>query len=239
MCLSIPYEIILLANCHDLYNSRKTCCCYDDKSRKNLDSGGHGICNVNKTRMFVVQLAQNSTETGSEKFSLKFSSLRSSYKGMYLGSRPPSDGRWESWLYSTSASPYPIRYTLRPLAELLDPDCFIDSDMAELKARKAKSVSAFQLLCGVIHRRSIVVRSSDLRSNGREFNTRQSHYRSVRTGMGDGRITSVCNQPPRPTQPPTLCGTGSEYRPKCDNALRLGSKARWLIPFVDKRVGGR
>jgi len=38
------------------------------------------------------------------------------------------------------------------------------------------------------------------------------------------------------TQPPTLCGTASEYRPKCNDALRLGVTAGWLIPFVDKRV---
>jgi len=33
--------------------------------------------------------------------------------------------------------------------------------------------------------------------------------------------TSVCNQLPRPTQPPTHSGTGNEYRPKCDDSLRL------------------
>jgi len=41
-----------------------------------------------------------------------------------------------------------------------------------------------------------------------------------------GQTTSVCNQPPRPTQLPTLRGTGNEYRPKCGDALRLGSKGR-------------
>jgi len=39
----------------------------------------------------------------------------------------------------------------------------------------------------------------------------------------------------RPTQPPTVSGTGNEYRPKCGGALRMGSKGR----YVDKRVGGR
>jgi len=27
----------------------------------------------------------------------------------------------------------------------------------------------------------------------------------------------------RPTQPPTISGTGNKYQPKCDDALRLGS----------------
>jgi len=39
---------------------------------------------------------------------------------------------------------------------------------------------------------------------------------------------------PRLTQPPTLCGTGNKYRPKCGDALWLGIKTEWLIPFVDK-----
>ena len=44
-------------------------------------------------------------------------------------------------------------------------------------------------------------------------------------------------EPPRPTQPPTLSGTGYDYRPKCGDALRLGVKAGWLISYVDKHVG--
>jgi len=55
----------------------------------------------------------------------------------------------------------------------------------------------------------------------------------------DGHTISVCNQPSRPTQPPTVRGTPNEYRPKCGDALCLGVKTEWLFPFVDKRVGGR
>ena len=49
------------------------------------------------------------------------------------------------------------------------------------------------------------------------------------TGMGDRLWAGI---PPwyvtshRPTQPPTLCGMGNEYRPKCGDALRLGIKGR-------------
>jgi len=35
----------------------------------------------------------------------------------------------------------------------------------------------------------------------------------------------IFTKPPRPTQPPTLSGTGNEYRPKSGDALRLGNKA--------------
>ena len=86
--------------------------------------------------------------------------------------------------------------------------------------------------------------ASNLRLNGgREFDHWPPDYRSTGTA-GDGwpssggHTTSVCNQPPWPTQPPTLCGTGNEYRPKCGDALRLEVKSGWLIPLVDKRVGG-
>ena len=54
---------------------------------------------------------------------------------------------------------------------------------------------------------SLLVRASHLRLNGREFDPRPPHHQVVGTGMGDshGRhTTSVCNQPPRPTQPPTI-----------------------------------
>jgi len=33
-------------------------------------------------------------------------------------------------------------------------------------------------------------------------------------------------KPPRPTQLHTISGTGNEYQPKCDDALRMGSKGR-------------
>ena len=36
----------------------------------------------------------------------------------------------------------------------------------------------------------------------------------------------MCNQPPRPTLPPSHSSTGNEYRPKCGNALQLGIKCR-------------
>jgi len=43
-----------------------------------------------------------------------------------------------------------------------------------------------------------------------------STYDPVSTGSGDhvrmGKTTLVCNQLPRPTQPPTLSGMGNEYR---------------------------
>jgi len=55
-----------------------------------------------------------------------------------------------------------------------------------------------------------------------------------------GQITSVCNQPHRPIQPPTLCRTGNEYQVPTSWVMLCGwgVKAGWLVPYVDKRVRG-
>ena len=77
------------------------------------------------------------TNVDSEK-ARKFSSERSSYESMYLGSRPPSDGRWETWMNSTGRSPYPIRYSVRPLVELLDPVYFRNSDASTMREKRLR-----------------------------------------------------------------------------------------------------
>jgi len=88
---------------------------------------------------------------------------------------------------------------------------------------------------GKLHRTTLVlVKASDLR-----LNKSLSTITCLRRTIGQlvlGRVTifrrantSVCNQPPRPTQPPTLCGNGNEYRPKCGECRwcsAAGSKGR-------------
>jgi len=49
-----------------------------------------------------------------------------------------------------------------------------------------------------------------------------------------GHTTSLCNQPSRPTQPPTLSGTGDE--PKCDDAVQLDGKGRMTHSIPAKFV---
>jgi len=79
---------------------------------------------------------------------------------------------------------------------------------------------------------------------GREFDSRPPRlvlgWVSVVT---DRQTTSVFHQTTyRPTQPPALRGTGSEYRQKCDDALRLGSKGRygslhlWINAWVARKT---
>ena len=64
----------------------------------------------------------------------------SSYKAMYVGYRPPSNGLWETWLDFAAMSPYPIKYTLRPISELLKPVYFGVSDKDNLTMKKTRSV---------------------------------------------------------------------------------------------------
>jgi len=64
---------------------------------------------------------------------------------------------------------------------------------------------------------SLVVRLSDLRLNGRDFDSRSLHYRSVGI-LGCvtvfGRSYHLNMQPAIHTNSaPTLCGTGNKYRP--------------------------
>ena len=86
---------------------------------------------------------------GESEMATKFNSQRSSYESMFVGSRPPSDGRWETWMNLTGRSPYPIRYSLRPLVELLDTVYFADADESKMRGKRARSARhrpAFLLL---------------------------------------------------------------------------------------------
>jgi len=88
-----------------------------------------------------------------------------------------------------------------------------------------------------------VVRVSDLRLNGHKFEIRPPHYQSVGIGMGDNPQAGV---PPRyvishqgqlSLLPSVVreMSTGQRAVMHCG----WGSKAGWLMAFVDKRVGDR
>ena len=46
------------------------------------------------------------------------------------------------------------------------------------------------------------------------------------------RRSNNLSKSPRPTQPPTLSETGNKCHPKCDDALRLGSKGRYGLFYL-------
>ena len=89
---------------------------------------------------------------------------------------------------------------------------------------------------------SLVVRTSDLRLSCREFDPRPPYYRSVGTGMGDRLQAGIPYRyvTSHPGQLSLLHSVGLEMSTgQCGDALQLGIKAGWLIPFVDKREDGR
>ena len=88
-----------------------------------------------------------------------------------------------------------------------------------------------------------MVRASDLRLSGREFDPRPPHYRSVGTEMGDHLRAGILSRyvTNHPGQLSLLPSVGREINTG-QIAVMLcgwGVKAGWLILFVDKRVGGR
>ena len=77
----------------------------------------------------------------------KFESLRSSYTASYLGSHPPSDGRWETWAQSTANSPYPVEYELAPLTSVITNKFFPSMPSDELSIRHHLLTAAYEVYC--------------------------------------------------------------------------------------------
>ena len=69
--------------------------------------------------------ATNSQNEQSLQLAREFESRRSKMEMRFLGSRPSSDGRWESWAQTTDAHPYPMKYRLRSLTELFTERNFV------------------------------------------------------------------------------------------------------------------
>jgi len=74
-------------------------------------------------------------------------------------------------------------------------------------------------------------RSGNVVGRINEFTVRRARlvlgWVTVFGGQKADKPSRYFTKPPRPTQPPTLSGTGNEYQPKCGDALRLGSKGRY------------
>jgi len=80
--------------------------------------------------------AGGSVETDSDKTERQmFESQRSSYTASYIGSHPPSDGKWVTWAQSTGKSPTPIAYKLTPLSYF-----FIEPNFPYLQKNNFKKI---------------------------------------------------------------------------------------------------
>jgi len=89
---------------------------------------------------------QFSTETQKQQ-AQAFDSNRTSMKAAYMGCRPSSDGKWETWMDSTQISPYPIAYTIRPLMELFTTQYFPNISTDVLDAKRAILNATYDAYC--------------------------------------------------------------------------------------------
>ena len=81
---------------------------------------------------------------------LKFEGLRKSYSASYLGSHPPSDGKWETWARSTAISPYPVKYQLAPLTALFSNKFFPGMSYSNLTAKRSLLSATYSRYCAAI-----------------------------------------------------------------------------------------
>jgi len=79
-----------------------------------------------------------------------FESTRRSYSASYLGSHPPSDGRWETWAQSTAASPYPVSYRLAPITSLFISKFFPNISYSQLNTKRNLLSAAYHTYCSSI-----------------------------------------------------------------------------------------
>jgi len=77
-----------------------------------------------------------------------FQSLRSQSQQHSLGSLPSLDGKIESWARTSADSPYPMSYTLAPLAALLTTQNF--PNLSNIDTVNQKLVAFLQTYCSVV-----------------------------------------------------------------------------------------
>lgn len=123
---------------------------FDEKNLTRMEEVGLNVETGTKLS-FTRAAAGISTETKSEREQReKFESTRRSYSSSYLGSRPPTDGRWETWAQSAGNSPYPVRYRLAPITSLLTDKFFPDMPSSELSTRRSLLAAAYASYCSGI-----------------------------------------------------------------------------------------
>ena len=116
--------------------------------------------------------------------------------------------------------------------------------MSSIHQSAQNSLSIISRTCSTISNRlhlvlarqaSRIVRASDLRLSGREFDPRPLHYRSVGTVLVWVTVFGRANHL---DMQPAIQANAASY-PLWDGKWVPGVKAGWLIPVVDKREGGR
>ena len=123
---------------------------FDDLALYRMEEMGFVIETCAKLS-FLHFVASDFNETETERRQREaFEGLRRSYSASYLGSHPPSNGRWESWAESAGNSPYPVRYRLAPITSLLTDKFFPDMPSSELSTRRNLLAAAYASYCSGI-----------------------------------------------------------------------------------------
>ena len=77
----------------------------------------------------------------------EFEKARRDKSESYVGSRPPSDGRWETWAEMAADSPYPIAYTLVSMTSILSEKFFPNMPVNDLTTRRDLLTEAYDTYC--------------------------------------------------------------------------------------------
>ena len=120
---------------------------FEEMALTNIEETGLNIETGTKLSFFR-SAAGVATETETERQQREtFERMRKSFTASYLGSHPPSDGRWETWAQSTADSPYPVKYRLAPLTSLITDKFFPNMLHDELNTRRNLLTAACQIYC--------------------------------------------------------------------------------------------
>ena len=95
---------------------------------------------------FLFALFHSETETEQQQRET-FESLRKSHSESYLGSHPPSDGKWETWAKTAGDAPYPVGIKLAPITSLFTHKFFPDIPLSDLYIKLKLLTDAYKAYC--------------------------------------------------------------------------------------------
>jgi len=124
---------------------------FTEKGWNKMEQTGLNVAASAKASYAIVASGGVSIGTSTEEENRRtFEETRYHKSESYVGSRPPSDGRWQTWAQNVGDSPYPVKYTLAPLTSLLDGKFFPNMPPNELTTRRSLLTEAYESYCGSV-----------------------------------------------------------------------------------------
>jgi MAC/Perforin domain len=120
---------------------------FESTAWSKLDSQNFNFKAAAHASFFVFAGGLKVSTEKAKQLAASFDSNRSSVVVSYMGCRPSSDGKWETWLTNSELSPYPISYDLRPITELLTPQFFPNVSEKDLATRQAILNATYEIYC--------------------------------------------------------------------------------------------